>query len=128
MKVRYMLHGPIHFHTHDVGLTCAGGVSTSFQSLKANLLLSSGIALTGIVVPIGLSYTLQGLLDATPVQAFAAGAALCSTSLGTTFTVLGSSGLSTTSFRRYTYQCSYDGRRRRTGHGAGHLQPRRRQL
>jgi hypothetical protein len=44
-------------------------------------------------VPIGLSYTLQGLLDATPVQAFAAGAALCSTSLGTTFTVLTSSGL-----------------------------------
>jgi Kef-type K+ transport system membrane component KefB len=46
-------------------------------------------------VPVGLSYTLQGLLNATPVQAFAAGAALCSTSLGTTFTVLGSSGLST---------------------------------
>jgi Kef-type K+ transport system membrane component KefB len=59
------------------------------------LLLSSGVALTGIAIPIGLSYTLQGLLDATPVQAFAAGAALCSTSLGTTFTVLSSSGLST---------------------------------
>lgn len=57
-------------------------------------MLSSGVALTGIAVPIGLSYTLQGLLNATPVQAFAAGAALCSTSLGTTFTVLGSSGLS----------------------------------
>jgi Kef-type K+ transport system membrane component KefB len=67
---------------------------TSFQSLKANLLLSSAVALTGIAVPVGLSYTLQGLLNATPVQAFAAGAALCSTSLGTTFTVLGSSGLS----------------------------------
>jgi Kef-type K+ transport system membrane component KefB len=46
------------------------------------------------MLPVGLSYTLQGLLDATPVQAFAAGAALCSTSLGTTFTVLASSGLS----------------------------------
>lgn len=57
-------------------------------------MLSSGVALTGICVPIGLSYTLQGLLHATPLQAFAAGAALCSTSLGTTFTVLGSSGLS----------------------------------
>lgn len=75
-------------------LTSTGGLHTSFQSLKANLLLSSGVALTGIAVPVGLSYTLQGLLDATPVQAFAAGAALCSTSLGTTFTVLGSSGLS----------------------------------
>ncbi|PSN58682.1 hypothetical protein BS50DRAFT_566557 [Corynespora cassiicola Philippines] len=71
-----------------------GGLHTSFQSLKANLLLSSGVALTGIAVPVGLSYTLQGLLNASPVQAFAAGAALCSTSLGTTFTVLGSSGLS----------------------------------
>jgi Kef-type K+ transport system membrane component KefB len=76
-------------------LTFAGGLHTSFQSLKANLLLSSGVALTGIAVPIGLSYTLQGLLNATTVQSFAAGAALCSTSLGTTFTVLGSSGLST---------------------------------
>jgi Kef-type K+ transport system membrane component KefB len=71
-----------------------GGLHTSFQSLKANLLLSSAVALTGIAVPVGLSYTLQGLLNATPLQAFAAGAALCSTSLGTTFTVLASSGLS----------------------------------
>ena len=62
--------------------------------MKVNLLLSSGVALTGIAVSVGLSYTLQGLLNATPVQAFAAGAALCSTSLGTTFTVLRSSGLS----------------------------------
>ncbi len=50
--------------------------------------------MTGIVLPIALSYSLQGILDATPLQAFAAGAALCSTSLGTTFTVLRSSGLS----------------------------------
>ncbi|KAH7386712.1 Sodium/hydrogen exchanger family-domain-containing protein [Phaeosphaeria sp. MPI-PUGE-AT-0046c] len=74
-------------------LVYEGGLHTSFQSLRANLLLSSGVALTGIVVPIGFSYTLQGLLNASPVQAFAAGAALCSTSLGTTFTVLNSSGL-----------------------------------
>lgn len=71
-----------------------GGLHTSFPSLKANLPLSCCVALTGIAFPIGLSYTLQGLLNATPVQAFAAGAALCSTSLGTTFTVLASSGLS----------------------------------
>ncbi|KAF1957588.1 Sodium/hydrogen exchanger [Byssothecium circinans] len=77
-------------------LVYEGGLSTSFKSLKANLLLSSAVALTGIAVPIGLSYTLQGLLDATPLQAFAAGAALCSTSLGTTFTVLAASGLSQT--------------------------------
>ncbi|EDU48222.1 conserved hypothetical protein [Pyrenophora tritici-repentis Pt-1C-BFP] len=75
-------------------IVAESGLHTSFQSLRANLLLSSGVAFTGIAIPVGLSYTLQGLLNATPVQAFAAGAALCSTSLGTTFTVLGSSGLS----------------------------------
>ena len=69
-------------------------MSTSFKSLKANLLLSSAVAITGILVPIALSFSLQGLTGATPLQAFAAGAALCSTSLGTTFTVLASSGLS----------------------------------
>lgn len=36
------------------------------------------------------------LANATPLQAFAAGAALCSTSLGTTFTVMQTSGLSAT--------------------------------
>lgn len=35
------------------------------------------------------------MLPITPLQAFAAGAALCSTSLGTTFTILNTSGLST---------------------------------
>lgn len=43
-----------------------------------------------------LSFILQSLLGASPLQAFSAGAALCSTSLGTTFTILGTSGLSTT--------------------------------
>lgn len=51
------------------------------------------VALTGIAAPIGLSFVLLGLLPLSPVQAFAAGAALCSTSLGTTFTVLATSGL-----------------------------------
>jgi len=45
-------------------------------------------------VPIGLSFILMKLLTITPLQAFAAGAALCSTSLGTTFTILSTSGLS----------------------------------
>ncbi|CAD0094633.1 unnamed protein product [Aureobasidium mustum] len=51
------------------------------------------IVYEGITLPIGMSYVLMGLLGATPVQAFAAGAALCSTSLGTTFTILSTSGL-----------------------------------
>jgi Kef-type K+ transport system membrane component KefB len=73
-----------------------GGISTSFPSLKANILLSLFVALTGICVPIGLSFTLQGIAGATPLQAFAAGAALCSTSLGTTFTILRTTGLTDT--------------------------------
>lgn len=40
-----------------------------------------------------LSFVLGRLIDATYIQCFAAGAALCSTSLGTTLTVLGTSGL-----------------------------------
>ncbi|KAK3721899.1 hypothetical protein LTR37_002715 [Vermiconidia calcicola] len=69
------------------------GISTNLKTLKANLFLSAKVATVGIGCPIGLSFVLQGLLNITPLQAFAAGAALCSTSLGTTFTVLSTSGL-----------------------------------
>jgi Kef-type K+ transport system membrane component KefB len=72
---------------------CIGGLSTSISSLKANFILSIAVALTGIAVPIALSFSLRTLVGATPLQAFAAGAALCSTSLGTTFTILSTSGL-----------------------------------
>jgi Kef-type K+ transport system membrane component KefB len=54
------------------------------------------VALTGVAFPIALSFSLQSLASATPLQAFAAGASLCSTSLGTTFAVLSTSGLSAT--------------------------------
>ncbi|EEQ27571.1 conserved hypothetical protein [Microsporum canis CBS 113480] len=46
--------------------------------------------------PHGYCFVLQPLAEATPLQAFAAGAALCSTSLGTTFTILNTSGLLST--------------------------------
>ena len=72
-----------------------GGLSTNYQTLKANLCLSVVVALTGIATPIGMSFILMRLVDANPLQAFAAGAALCSTSLGTTFIVLKNSGLTT---------------------------------
>ncbi|KAH7242337.1 Sodium/hydrogen exchanger family-domain-containing protein [Fusarium tricinctum] len=77
-------------------LVFEGGLSTSFKSLKANLGLSSVVATTGILIPIGFSFAVMPMLNATPLQAFSAGAALCSTSLGTTFTILGTSGLSAT--------------------------------
>ncbi|KIW13850.1 hypothetical protein PV08_06630 [Exophiala spinifera] len=73
-----------------------GGLMTSFKALKENILLSIGVAITGIALPISASYILLPLVGATPLQAFAAGAALCSTSLGTTFTVMKASGLITT--------------------------------
>ncbi|KAF5855769.1 hypothetical protein ETB97_008469, partial [Aspergillus alliaceus] len=53
-------------------LVYEGGLSTSLPSLKANLLLSLAVAITGIGAP----------------MAFSAGAALSATSLGTTFTIL----------------------------------------
>lgn len=71
-----------------------GGLSTDLKTLKSNLFLSSVVAIIGISAPIGLSFSLQGFMDITQKQAFAAGAALCSTSLGTTFTILSTSGLS----------------------------------
>jgi hypothetical protein len=63
------------------------------SALKANLFLSMAVATTGICLPIGLSFSLLRLANATSLQAFAAGAALCSTSLGTTFTILKTSAL-----------------------------------
>jgi len=70
-----------------------GGLSTSLPSLRANAGLASGVAITGIATPIALSFVLKALVGATGLQAFAAGAALCSTSLGTTFAVLQATGL-----------------------------------
>ncbi|KAB8201480.1 Sodium/hydrogen exchanger family-domain-containing protein [Aspergillus parasiticus] len=70
-----------------------GGLSTSLPSLKANLLLSLVVAITGICAPMGLSFILTELVSATPLQAFSAGAALSATSLGTTFTILSTTDL-----------------------------------
>ncbi|GAB0139056.1 hypothetical protein EsDP_00007272 [Epichloe bromicola] len=74
-------------------LVYEGGLSTSLKSLKANIWFSVAVATTGISMPIGLSFFLMRLTNATPLQCFAAGASLSSTSLGTTFTLLGTSGL-----------------------------------
>ncbi|KAK8129815.1 hypothetical protein PG999_002195 [Apiospora kogelbergensis] len=73
-----------------------GGSSSSIPTMRANLALSTCVALTGIAAPMALSFLLGPLAGATALQSFAAGAALCSTSLGTTFTVLSTSGLAST--------------------------------
>ena len=68
-----------------------GGLSTRFDLLRENIALSIVVALVGILTPIGLSLlSFIFVFDATPLQGFTAGAALCSTSLGTTFAVLSS--------------------------------------
>ena len=74
-------------------LVFEGGLSTDVQSLSQNLVLSTVVALTGILLPIAISFVLIKMCHATVLQAFAAGCALSSTSLGTTFTILKSSGL-----------------------------------
>jgi Sodium/hydrogen exchanger family len=68
----------------------------SIKALRANIFLSLAVALTGIMTPIALSFILKKLVGATSLQAFAAGAALSSTSLGTTFTVLSTTKLVST--------------------------------
>ena len=73
-----------------------GGLNTSVSSLKSNLFISSAIACTGVITPITLSFLLVYMANATSLQAFAAGASLCSTSLGTTFTVMSVSNLTNT--------------------------------
>ena len=73
-----------------------GGLSTNFRSLKANAGLSALVALTGICLPIAFAFCLQSLASTTPLQAFAAGTALCCTSLGTTFTILNTCDLAQT--------------------------------
>ena len=77
-------------------LVFEGGLSTNISALKSNIGLSLGVAATGICLPIGLSYLLMIVIKASPLQAFAAGASLCSTSLGTTFTLLESTALQRT--------------------------------
>lgn len=69
-----------------------GGLSTSFNVLKANFHIALVVALTGVCLPIALSFSILGYSNTTPVIAFAAGAALSSTSLGASFTVLLTSG------------------------------------
>ncbi|PYH45057.1 cation:proton antiporter [Aspergillus saccharolyticus JOP 1030-1] len=74
-------------------LVYQGGLSTSLSSLRANLFLSVAVALTGIATPMALSFILMKLVSANALQAYAAGAALSATRLGTTFTILSTTGL-----------------------------------
>ena len=78
-----------------IAIVFEGGLSTSISSVQKTLWLSIGVAITGILLPIAFSFSLLKLVNSTKLEAFAAGAALCSTSLGTTFSLLKSTGLTT---------------------------------
>ncbi|KAJ7701943.1 Cation/H+ exchanger [Mycena rosella] len=65
------------------------GLSTNISLLFDNILLSCAVAVSGMALPVALSMLLLHFgYRYSPLQAFAAGAALSSTSLGTTLTVL----------------------------------------
>ncbi|KIP03344.1 hypothetical protein PHLGIDRAFT_244399 [Phlebiopsis gigantea 11061_1 CR5-6] len=74
-----------------IGIVFAGGLSTELPLLLANLPLSTLCALTGIGLPVAFSFALLTAgYGYEPLEAFAAGAALSSTSLGTTLMALNS--------------------------------------
>ncbi|KAI0643587.1 Sodium/hydrogen exchanger [Trametes meyenii] len=68
-----------------------GGLSSNLPMLLSNLPLSTLCALIGIGLPIAFSFALLNVaFSYRPLEAFAAGAALSSTSLGTTLAALNS--------------------------------------
>ena len=77
-----------------------GGLTTDLDLLKQTLIPSILIAITGILLPIALSFLLIPIFEPSIVvsklTAFSAGAALSSTSLGTTFAILSAVKLTST--------------------------------
>ncbi len=65
-------------------------MTTSLPTLVSLLPLAVAIALTGLLTPIAISFLLKPMFSFSLIHAFAAGAALSSTSLGTVLAVLGS--------------------------------------
>ncbi|CAO3697338.1 unnamed protein product [Umbelopsis ramanniana] len=71
-----------------------GGITSDLQQLKSTIGLSIVVAVSGILCPIGISLIyLKYVYGYSTIEAFAAGASLSSTSMGTTFTVLSSTNL-----------------------------------
>ncbi|KAI0084196.1 hypothetical protein BDY19DRAFT_1096590 [Irpex rosettiformis] len=74
-----------------IGLVFEGGLSTDIQALLSNLPLSFTCAVVGVALPISFSFALlQVGFGSRSLEAFAAGSALASTSLGTTLMALDS--------------------------------------
>ncbi|KAK9452647.1 Sodium/hydrogen exchanger family-domain-containing protein [Dipodascopsis uninucleata] len=75
-------------------LVYEGGLNVSLAGMQTNMAISFMIAFTGVFCPMGLSFLLRFLCNASWLQCFAAGSALSSTSLGTTFSILASANFS----------------------------------
>ncbi|PRP89080.1 hypothetical protein PROFUN_01800 [Planoprotostelium fungivorum] len=80
-----------------ISIVFEGGLRTDIQLAKKNIGLSTCIAAVGIIFPICISILLLHVaFGYTVLQGFAAGAALSSTSLGTTFSILSGANMSKT--------------------------------
>ncbi|RPB05637.1 Sodium/hydrogen exchanger [Choiromyces venosus 120613-1] len=77
-------------------LVFEGGLTTSLPTLLPNLPISIAVAVTGIAVPIALSFLLGPIMSASGIMCFATGAAMSATSLGITFAILSTSGFAGT--------------------------------
>lgn len=87
-----------------------GGITTSLRTLTALLPLSTEIALTGLLIPIGLSFLLTSMFGFPLLHSFAAGVALSSASLGTVLALISSSAVN---LDLQQTKSSSNGRRRR---------------
>lgn len=77
----------------------SGGLRTDLKLLKEYFIISVLVALTGILLPIALSFILIPMFwspTISPLTAFTAGASLCSTSLGTAYAILSAARLERT--------------------------------
>lgn len=87
-----------------IALVFEGGLTTDITQLRKTLFVSVSVATIGLCLPIAVSFILLaipfelngGTGYPTPLAAFSAGAAMCSTSLGTTFAILSSVGMQKT--------------------------------
>ena len=101
-----------------------GGLATSAKSVGNSLLLSICVALTGIAVPIALSFALIGISHATRLQAFAAGRGFMRNEPGHHFQPVEDDWSNHEPLRHSFDHCSDAGRRCGIGPGAGYFESR----
>lgn len=84
-----------------IGIVFEGGLGTDLVLLRKTAYVSISVATVGLLMPIAISFLLlvfpfpssSGTLYPSPLAAFSAGASLCSTSLGTTLSIMSAAGM-----------------------------------